>query len=113
MVLVYLHQGLACTETILLVPCLSPSYPLCLALQKVQGQLWNFWSPLELPLLGAGTFLFGTSDGRHSISGGLCGFYPPRGSPREVKDLYRTRLRHCRYALRVLRQIHLRGHFGG
>ena len=27
-------------------------------------------------------------------------------------DLYRTRLRQCRYDLRMLRQFHLGGHFG-
>ena len=50
-----LPQGRAVTETIMLGPALSPSYPLGLALQKVQGHLWNFWSPLDLPLLGGGT----------------------------------------------------------
>jgi pimeloyl-ACP methyl ester carboxylesterase len=107
-----LPEGHSVTAVAMLAAALSPAFPLGPALCKVQRCLWNFWSPLDLPLLGMGTLIFGTSDGRHSISAGLCGFSVPREACAEVQELYRTRLRQHRYGLRMARQFHLGGHFG-
>ena len=107
-----LPEGCAVTGAVMLGAALSPAFPLGPALQKVQGHLWNFWSPLDLPLLGAGTLIFGTADGKHSVSAGLCGFTVPDGATAEVKELYRKRLRQCPYDLRMVRQFNLGGHFG-
>jgi len=107
-----LPEGRAVTGAAMLGAALSPAFPLGPALRKVQGCLWNFWSPLDLPLLGAGTLIFGTADGRHSVSAGLCGFAVPQGAAAEVKELYRSRLRQRRYELRMARHFNLGGHFG-
>jgi pimeloyl-ACP methyl ester carboxylesterase len=97
---------------LLLGPALSPGYPLGPALRRVQRGLWNFWSPLDLILLAAGTFLFGTVDGRHAVSAGCVGFALPEGSGEEERELYRTRLRQQRYRPGMARQFHFGGHFG-
>jgi pimeloyl-ACP methyl ester carboxylesterase len=107
-----LPEGQGVTGAAMLGAALSPAFPLGPALRKVQGRLWNFWSPLDLPLLGAGTLVFGTADGRHSVSAGLRGFLVPQGAAAEEKELYRTRLRQHRYKLRMARQFNLGGHFG-
>jgi hypothetical protein len=107
-----LPEGRAVTGAVMLGAALSPAFPLGPALRKVRGHLWSFWSPLDLPLLGAGTLIFGTSDGRHSVSAGLCGFNVPRGATAEVKELYHRRLRQRRYKLGMARQFNLGGHFG-
>jgi pimeloyl-ACP methyl ester carboxylesterase len=107
-----LPEGRAVTGTVMLGAPLSPTFPLGPALKKVQGRLWNFWSPFDLPLLWAGSLIFGTADGRHAVSAGLCGFSMPQGAADEVKELYRTRLRQRRYGLRMARQFNLGGHCG-
>ncbi len=75
-----LPEGRAVTGAVMLGSALSSRFHLGPALRKVDGFLWNFWSPLEAPLLGAGTLLVGTADGRHAVSAGLCGFFLPTGS---------------------------------
>jgi pimeloyl-ACP methyl ester carboxylesterase len=107
-----LPEGRSVTGVVMLGAALSATFPLGPALRKVQGNVWSFWSPLEFPLLGVGTTIFGTVDGRHSVSGGLCGFYMPRGIAAAEKELYRARLRQRRYRVRMVRQFHLGGHFG-
>jgi pimeloyl-ACP methyl ester carboxylesterase len=107
-----LPEEWAVTGAVMLGAALSSRFPLGPALRKVKGCLWNFWSPLEFPLLGAGTLLFGTVDGRHSLSAGLCGFAVPQGASSEEKELYQGRLRQCCYQLGMARQFHFGGHFG-
>jgi hypothetical protein len=107
-----LPEGQAVTGAVLLGSALSPHFPLGPVLQKVQRGMWNFWSPLDIPLLAVGTLLFGTADGRHSVAAGLCGFSVPQSTAPEVMQLYLTRLHQRRYELRMARQFHLGGHFG-
>ncbi len=99
------------STAVLLGPALSPAYALGPALRKVQRGIWHFYSPLDLFLLGLGTLLFGTVDGRHAFSAGLFGFQPPRGTPAEA-DLYRQRLHQRCYRPAMARRFHLGGHFG-
>jgi pimeloyl-ACP methyl ester carboxylesterase len=107
-----LPEGRAVTGAVLLGPALSPAYPLGPALRKVERGLWNFWSPLDLLLLGACTLLFGTADGQHAVSAGWCGFSVPQGAGLEERECYAARLRQYRYEARMARQFHLGGHFG-
>ncbi len=107
-----LPEGCTVTGVVTLAAALSPSYRLGPALQKVRGCLWNFWSPFDLALLGVGALIFGTADGRHSLSAGCCGFsHPPETTP-DVTDLYRARLRQRRYEPGMTRHFNLGGHFG-
>jgi hypothetical protein len=107
-----LPVGRSVTGAVMLGAALSPSFSLAPALRKVNGYLWNFYSPYEIPLLAAGTFLFGTADGRHSVSAGLCGFAVPVGTSCVEEELYQSRLRQRRYEFSMARQFHLGGHFG-
>jgi pimeloyl-ACP methyl ester carboxylesterase len=107
-----LPEGRFVTAAVLLGVALSPGYPLSAALRRVERGLWNFWSPLDLLLLAAGTFVFGTVDGRHAVSAGCVGFTVPEGAGREKKELYAARLRQERYRPGMAWQFNLGGHFG-
>jgi alpha-beta hydrolase superfamily lysophospholipase len=102
----------AVTGAVLLGAALSPTYSLGRALRSIEARLWNFWSPFDLFLLGAGTLLCGTMDGRHAVSAGCQGFSLPENANTEERALYRDRLRQRRYHPRMVRQFHLGGHFG-
>jgi pimeloyl-ACP methyl ester carboxylesterase len=107
-----LPDGRAVTCVVMLGAAISATYSLGQALRNVQGTVWNYWSPHEFVLLGAGTTIFGTVDGRHAVSAGLRGFVMPETSDATVKELYRTRLRQRRHDQRMVRQFNLGGHFG-
>ncbi len=62
------------TAAMLLGPALSRRYDLTEALSRTEAGLWNFYSPLDLIFLTAGTFVFGTIDGRHDVSAGTGAF---------------------------------------
>ncbi len=66
---------------ILLAPAVSPGYDVVSALRQTKRGLWNFHAWGDIGFLGALTLLFGTVDGRHSISAGLCGFRSPPTTP--------------------------------
>jgi hypothetical protein len=68
-------------RVILLAPALSPSYDLTTALRGVRREMFVFWSPLDLVVLGAGTRIFGTIDRIRCVSAGLVGFRVPRSGP--------------------------------
>jgi pimeloyl-ACP methyl ester carboxylesterase len=78
---------------VLLSSALSPGYDLTRALRAVRRELVHFWSPLDVFILGAGTFLFGTIDRAHSVSAGLVGFRAPRGAAPEYRKLRQVRWR--------------------
>ena len=59
---------------ILLASSLSPGYDLSEAMGRSRGGIVNFYSPLDVAILGAGTTLLGTMDGLHSESAGKAGF---------------------------------------
>lgn len=64
-------------DVLLLSPALSPAYDLSAALRRVRGRAYAFSSPNDAIVLGAGTALFGTMDGRKVQSAGLIGFERP------------------------------------
>ena len=105
-----LPPGATVTSAVFLAPALSSKYDLTAALRRVTRQVWHFWSPLDVLYLGAGTLLVGTSDGRHAVSAGCCGFAPPKGAGPEAEALYRDRLRQVGYRPRSLGQFHWGGH---
>jgi hypothetical protein len=107
-----LPAGRTVTGVVMLGAALSSGYPLGPALAKVEEEIWNFWSPLDLVLLVAGTLLFGTVDGQHAVSAGLCGFSMPEYIGAAERELYQSRLRQRGYDPRMVSQFHLGGHFG-
>src|SRR5262249_521754 len=76
-VLEALHADCTVSAALLLAPALAPDYPLGAALRRTELGIWNFYSPLDLLFLAAGTLLFGTLDGQHRISAGCSGFTEP------------------------------------
>jgi hypothetical protein len=67
-------------DVLLLAPALSPDYDLSNALRHVKGQAHAFTSPYDLFILGAGTMLFRTMDGKRTDSAGRVGFVEPEGA---------------------------------
>jgi pimeloyl-ACP methyl ester carboxylesterase len=100
------------TAAILLGVALSPRYPLGRALERTEQGVWSFFSRLDLLFLALGTWLFGTFDGRHTISAGWCGFVERDGMTPRERSLYRNRLHQFRYHPRLLGRFHPGGHFG-
>ncbi len=100
------------STAVLFGPALSHSYCLGPALRRVEREVWNFGSPLDLLFLATGTLLVGTADGRHTVSAGFRGFSVPRNAGQEEERLYQNRLRQRRSTPSMLGQFHWGGHFG-
>lgn len=95
------------TAAILLAPAASPRYPLEEALAKTELGIWNYHSPLDLPLLVAGTTIAGTVDGRHTPAAGAYGFQFDPDRHHGLPPLHQTP-----YRLNMVAQRNLGGHFG-
>jgi len=98
-------------RSILLAPALAPDYDLSRALQAVRSDLVVFWSPLDLIVLGAGTWIFGTADRVRTASAGLLGFRTPNLADAAQTHPYR-RLRQVRWSLPMASTGYLGGHLG-
>lgn len=67
---------------VLINVALSREYDLCKALEHVEQGIVNFSSEKDNILLGMGTTIFATMDGKHESSAGMTGFLPPTTLPR-------------------------------
>jgi hypothetical protein len=67
-------------DVLFLAPALSPDYDLSNALRHVNGHAYAFTSPYDVFILGAGTLLFRTMDGKRADSAGRVGFVKPQGA---------------------------------
>lgn len=81
-----LPEGVQVQTLVLLASALSPEYDLSEALKHVRGKAYVYYSQNDSIVLGAGTELFGTMDGKRSVSGGLIGFKPPPGADKPLYD---------------------------
>lgn len=97
---------------VLLAPAISPGYDLSKALRAVRRELVSFWSPLDVVVLGVGTWLFKTADRVRSFSAGLVGFREPAGLDDAGRSLYATRLRQVRWRPEMARSWYFGGHVG-
>ncbi len=97
---------------VLLAPAISPDYDLSKALRAVSREMVSFWSPLDVVVLGLGTWLFKTADRVRSFSAGLVGFRTPEGLDDEGRSLYSTKLRQVRWRAEMARTWYLGGHVG-
>lgn len=102
----------AVEAAVLLAPAISPDYDLSRALRGVRREVVSFWSPLDLAILGAGTWLFRTADRVRSPSAGLVGFREPAGLDDQGRALYRGRLRQVRWRPEMASSGYLGGHVG-
>lgn len=87
---------------------LSPRYDLSRALRAVRREVVAFYSPLDLFVLGAGTYLFGTIDRARSASAGMVGFKKPEGAD----DAAYEKLRQVRWHPAMVRTGYCGGHVG-
>jgi hypothetical protein len=67
-------------DVLFLAPALSPEYDLSKGLRHVKGHAYAFTSPYDVFILGAGTLLFRTMDGKRTDSAGRVGFVMPEGA---------------------------------
>jgi len=96
-------------RVILLAPALAPSYDLSPALARVAKRMYVMHSPADVGLMAAGTTVFGTMDGKHSVSAGLDGFTLPADA---VDPAQYTKVRQVRWTLDLAKSGHLGGHMG-
>ena len=75
-----LPPGMMVDEVLLIAPALSPDYDLSAALRHVRGRAFYFDSPADTLMLGFGTRLYGTIDGKRTVAAGLVGFRAPARS---------------------------------
>ena len=81
---------------VLLAPALSPGYDLSRALGAVRREMVVFWSPLDVVILGAGTWLFKTVNRVRSVGAGMVGFRRPAGLDEAGRAQY-AKLRQVRW----------------
>jgi len=75
-----LPDGAMVDSIVMLAPALSPTYDLSRALRHVRGNVYVFFSPHDATVLGLGTRMLGTVDGKKVDASGRVGFKrPPRG----------------------------------
>jgi hypothetical protein len=67
-------------QVLLVQPAISPNYDLSAALKHVKRNVYYTSSPGDWFVLGFGTRVFGTSDGRKTDAAGLVGFRSPSGA---------------------------------
>ena len=101
----------AVEAAVLLSAAISPTYDLTRALCAVSREVVVFWSPLDLVILGAGTWLFGTVDRVHTVAAGLVGFQVPAGLDDSGQAQYR-KLRQIRWTTELVASGNLGGHAG-
>ncbi|HSU69275.1 MAG TPA: hypothetical protein VLJ39_20485 [Tepidisphaeraceae bacterium] len=65
-------------EVVLVAPAISPDYDLTAALRHVRGRMVYTSSGGDWFVLGVGTTVFGTMDGKNTDAAGFVGFYPPK-----------------------------------
>jgi len=97
------------TSVVLLAPAISPNYDICRALEKTEHGIWNYHSGGDWFILGAGTSLFGTVDGRHTPSAGMIGFNLP--ADRRDDAAITNKLHQIPYDPHMLANGHYGGHF--
>jgi hypothetical protein len=101
-------------RAIFLSPALSPRYDLTAALLAVRREMVVFWSPLDVLVLGAGTWVFGTADRVRTASAGMLGFRVPdeaHAADCRSPSPY-SKLRQIRWGPHMARTGYLGGHVG-
>jgi len=96
-----LGEGMSVTAAALLSAAVDPARDLRVAAGHVAGPLVNSSSPLDCVVLGLGTCLLGTADGRHGPAAGMVGLRRAAAPPGKVVEI--------RWRPRMM----LAGRFGG
>ena len=104
-----LPDGQQIDGIVLLASSLSPGYDLSKALRQTRGGIVSFRSERDSALLGAGTTLFGTMDGKHTEAAGKVGFSVPESG--QAGGAYQG-FSEIRWNSGMARTGHDGGHFG-
>ncbi len=107
-----LPVGLRATGGLMLVPALSANYDLVPALNQTERGLWNFSSWADAFMLGLGTMLLGTCDGKHQSSAGMTGFATSVHESCNHIGEHQPRLREVPYRREMFHDRNFGGHFG-
>ncbi len=100
------------TTAILLAGALAPDHDLSQSLAKTEKGIWNYYSPIDAALLGAGTLVMGTIDGEHAVASGAIGFNIPKDLPLQDRAVYQAKLHQVPYDIGMVTSGNLGGHFG-
>jgi pimeloyl-ACP methyl ester carboxylesterase len=106
-----LPEGCMVERAILMAPALAPDYDLSKALRHVRGRLYVMYSYADVPLMAAGTAVFGTMDRQHSVSAGLVGFKMPVSVAPAERAQY-LKVRQIPWTISLIKTGHLGGHMG-
>lgn len=106
-----LPEGTVVDRALLLAPALSGRYNLARALRGIRDRLYVTCSCLDIGLLGLGTLVFGTMDGRHAPSAGLTGLREPRGLGAADRQAY-GKVRQIAWRPGMVRHGHFGDHTG-
>lgn len=106
-----LPEGCCVERAFLMAPALAPEYDLSKALRHVRSRLYVMYSYADLPLMAAGTAVFGTMDRQHSVSAGLVGFKMPPAVPLADRAQY-LKVRQIPWTISLVKTGHLGGHMG-
>lgn len=93
---------------VLLLPALSPGYPMDVAVARTERGLWHVSSRWDFWFLGVGTLVAGTTDGRHCVSAGNVGFTPEVMDRAALSE--QQRIHRLPYHFGMLRTGHWGGH---
>lgn len=94
---------------ILCQAAISPRYDLTAVLSRVDRKLINYYSPIDVVFLGAGTTLFGTIDREYTVSAGRSGFVDP---PNVAHPKLAEKLEQRGWTKRMVSSWHVGLHFG-
>lgn len=94
---------------VLVHPAVSGDYDLTSTLERVDGEIVNFYSDLDWFILGVGTSVFGTMDRKKVASAGKEGFDLTKAVP-DVQQ--RRKVRQCPWSIKQLSKGRWGGHFG-
>lgn len=106
MVLDMLPESVRVQSVILLAAAVSRHVNADVLSGRTTDGIWNFFSVLDLPTVGLGTFVFGTTDRRHTVSAGAMGF------SEASSDSVMNRLFQIRFRLPMILDWNFGGHFG-
>jgi len=104
-------EGFEVDNAFLLAPALSPEYNLAPALSHVRRHCYVTHSPGDVPLMGLGTSVFTTMDGKHTVGAGLIGFKAPEHLSDADRAQY-AKVRQAAWGGEFLKKGHLGGHMG-
>jgi pimeloyl-ACP methyl ester carboxylesterase len=100
------------TSAILIAPTLACDYDLQAAMCRTDRGIYNFYSPMDVPILMVLTTAFGTTEGRHTFAAGALGFEIPKSLDAESRNDYSAHLIQQSYTIDMIGFGHPGGHFG-